>query len=287
MASMATRSRSLSTPRPRPTPVNTETPAAKKRRAQGADDVLDPRCEELIASLASMPPVGRAQRFRLSDAVRHIAVADGRRLEKVVINCGAPTLYSNVEDTEDVDTFRSLCRIVVGQQLAGAAAKTIWARFLTSLGGDASLITPEAVLASDMEALRSSAGLSNAKARSIFDLAAHYERGDLSDAVLLDPSLSAAELYAKLTAVKGIGPWSAHMYQMFGLLQPDIFPTGDLGVRNGIKEAFGLRGAGKNGALDEKRDKEKLEAAMAPFAPYRSLAAWYMWRCADTPSFLE
>ena len=109
----------------------------------------------------------------------------------------------------------------------------------------------------------------------------------VSDAVLLDPSLSAAELYAKLTAVKGIGPWSAHMYQMFGLLQPDIFPTGDLGVRNGIKEAFGLRGAGKNGALDEKRDKEKLEAAMAPFAPYRSLAAWYMWRCADTPSFLE
>ena len=234
-----------------------------------------------------MPHVGRVQHFSLSEAVRHVATADGRRLERLVINCGAPTIYSNVEDTKDVDTFRELARIIVGQQLAGASAKSIWARFVKSFDDDASLVKPEAVLACDKESLRSSAGLSKAKVNSIFDLALHYERGDLSDRVLLDPSLSAAELHVKLTAVKGIGPWSAHMFQLFQLLQPDIFPTGDLGVRNGIAKAFGLRGAGKNGALDEKRDKEKLEAAMAPFAPYRSLVAWYMWRCVDTPSCLE
>ena len=64
------------------------------------------------------------------------------------------------------------------------------------------------------------------------------------------------------------------MYGMFGLQLPDLFPTGDLGVRNGIARAFALRGSGKNGALDEKKDALKLEAAFAPYRPYRSVASW-------------
>ena len=88
--------------------------------------------------------------------------------------------------------------------------------------------------------MRAGAGLSKAKARAIADLAAHYSRGDLSDAILLDPSLSTDDLSAKLLAVKGVGPWSANMYQMFSLHLPDVFPTGDLGVRNGIAAAFKL-----------------------------------------------
>ena len=77
------------------------------------------------------------------------------------------------------------------------------------------------------------------------------------------------------------------MYQMFELHLPDVFPSGDLGVRNGMQIAFGLRGSGKNGSLDEKKDLEKLLAAMEPYRPYRSLVAWYMWRLVETPSFME
>ena len=74
---------------------------------------------------------------------------------------------------------------------------------------------------------------------------------------------------------------------MFSLHRPDCFPTGDLGVRNGLARAFGVRGSGKNGALDEKKDKEKLLAAFEPYKPYRSIASWYMWRVVDTPSFMD
>jgi len=247
---------------------------------------VEPRVAKLLKELEARPLVG-VQQFKLSDAVRHIASADGGRLQALVAQCGAPDFYHDVATTEKRDTFQSLCRIIVGQQLAGAAVKAIWAKFIAALGDDVTAITPAAVLAEDLETMRKSAGLSNAKARAIADLAAHYSRGELSDAILLDPSLSAADLTAKLTAVKGVGPWSANMYQMFSLHLPDVFPTGDLGVRNGIAKVFKLKGAGKSGQLDEKKDKEKFEAAFAPYKPYRSLASWYMWRALETPSFME
>jgi 3-methyladenine DNA glycosylase/8-oxoguanine DNA glycosylase len=77
---------------------------------------------------------------------------------------------------------------------------------------------------------------------------AHPIPGKLSDAILLDPALLAEELSTRLLAVKGIGPWSANMYQMFSLQIPDVFPVGDLGIRTGVAKAFGLKGSGKNGA---------------------------------------
>lgn len=248
-------------------------------------DKADARLEKLVAELNDKPQVGLVQKFKISDAIRHVAAADGRRLEQLVIKCGVPDHY--LEEAREVDTFRSMSRIIVGQQLAGSAVRAIWAKFTAFFGDDVSAITPEAVLAEDMELLRSSAGLSNAKVKAIFELAAHYQRGALSDAVLLDPFLSDAERSAKLTAVKGVGPWSANMFQLFSLAQPDIFPTGDLGVRNGVAKAFCLRGSGRNGSLDEKKDAEKLAAAMAPYAPFRSYASWLMWRALETPSFME
>ena len=93
------------------------------------------------------------------------------------------------------------------------------------------------------------------------------------------------ELREKLMAIKGIGPWSCDMYLLFQLKKPDVLPLGDLGVRAGAKRFFNVSGHGKNGALDQKKDAATLEALFAPFAPYRSLASYYMWRVADTKAF--
>jgi DNA-3-methyladenine glycosylase II len=264
--------------------------------------------------------------FDLATALRHVAEADGGCLAPIVAEFGVPSYFDEQAEEAGADprmapvnTFHSLCRIVVGQQLAGAAVRSIWARFVQTLGGELSAITPELVLAQDLEEMRASAGLSGAKARAIVDLAQHYATGKLSDGALLDPTLSTDELAAKLLAVKGIGPWSANMYQLFSLHMPDVFPIGDLGVRNGMAIAFGLRGSGKNGAAsavpacsslaaekakpcrsspllhtgalasvvcagspDEKKDGPRLHAAMEPYRPYRSVVSWYMWKVVNT-----
>eukprot|EP00040_Diaphanoeca_grandis_P043938 m.10810 g.10810 ORF g.10810 m.10810 type:complete len:371 (-) comp8496_c0_seq1:100-1212(-) len=234
--------------------------------------------------------VGVVTQFSLAKAVRHVAFADGGRLVSLVAKVGAPQFYT--PDAEELKvhtcTFRSLCRIIVGQQLAGSAVKAIWGKFVLTFGsGGIETISPKTVLAQDMDTMRSSAGLSNAKAKAIFDLAKHYEDGNLSDTILLDPQLSTEELTNKLLAVKGIGPWSANMYQMFSLKLPDVFPTGDLGVRNGVARAFRLKGCGKNGSLCQKKDVDKLTKAFAPYAPFRSVASWYMWKVMDTKDFIQ
>ena len=125
------------------------------------------------------------------------------------------------------------------------------------------------------------------QARAICALAEHFQQGKLSDRLLLDPAQTPEQVAALLTAVKGIGPWSANMFQMFSLQHPDVLPLGDLGVRKGAAKAFGLRGSGKAGVPDEKKDRDALLAAFEPYRPFRSLAAWYMWRVEDTPSFLD
>ncbi|EGB11302.1 hypothetical protein AURANDRAFT_61681 [Aureococcus anophagefferens] len=92
-------------------------------------------------------------------------------------------------------------------------------------------------------------------------------------------------LRSRLCALNGVGPWSCDMYLIFHLKKADVLPLGDLGVRAGAARAFGVRGRGKNGALDMKKDADVLEALFAPYAPYRSLAAYYMWRVVDTKAF--
>jgi len=245
---------------------------------------LESDVEALLASLDDLPLAGRVKKFSLKEAVQHCATADGGRLERIVCRYGAPPFYfeKNTEDQDAAtDTFRSLCRIIVGQQLAGGAVRAIWAKFTSVMDGR---ITPGDVLARNLGELQKASGLSGAKARAIADLSSHYSCGDLSDALLLDPRLSPADLSSKLLAVKGIGPWSANMYQIFSLHLPDVFPTGDLGVRNGVARTFDLRGSGRNGALNEKKDMDKLQTALEPYKPYRSVASWYMWQVLEKPS---
>jgi DNA-3-methyladenine glycosylase II len=163
--------------------------------------------------------------------------------------------------------FAELARAICFQQLAGAAARTIHGRFESSLDGD---VTPERVLALPVETMRA-AGLSANKTASIRDLAEKVLAGEVElDRVA---KLSDDKIVEELTMVRGIGRWTAEMFLMFQLGRLDVWPTGDLGVRKGY--------AVIHGRPDMPPPKE-LEVLGEPLRPYRSLAAWYCWRAADT-----
>ena len=164
-----------------------------------------------------------------------------------------------------VDThFATLVRSVTHQQLAGAAARAIHGRLVQALGDE---VTPERLLATPSEVLRA-AGLSTNKALSLQDLATKV----LDGTVVLDSRRLAREsdeeVVARLTAVRGIGRWSAEIFLMFQLRRLDVWPTGDLGVRKGFALAWGIPAP----------TPKQLDALGEPYHPYRSIVAWYCWR---------
>jgi DNA-3-methyladenine glycosylase II len=167
----------------------------------------------------------------------------------------------------DDDAFNSLTRAIVFQQLAGAAARAIYGRFAALFDGHP---RPEAILEKTTDQLRA-VGLSGNKAASIADLALKATDGT----VPLDrlDELSDAEIVERLSAVRGIGRWTAEMFLMFQLGRPDVWPVDDLGVRKGFAMIHGL-------AVPP--TPKALEALGEIYRPYRSVAAWYCWRAADT-----
>ncbi len=164
--------------------------------------------------------------------------------------------------------FGALARSICFQQLAGAAASTIHGRFAAIFDGRP---TPAAVAATPSDVLRA-AGLSAAKAASIKDLAAKC----LDGTVRLEgwARMGDDEILDRLVQVRGIGPWTAQMFLMFTLNRPDVWPTGDLGVRVGYGRMHGLA---------EPPTPAELAAAGEVYRPYRSIAAWYCWRVVDGP----
>ena len=136
----------------------------------------------------------------------------------------------------DGDHYAALIRAIVGQQLSTTVARVMWGRTLERFGGRPP--TPREVLDDDPEELRAAIGLSRAKVSFLRSLAEHVESGELD----LDhvSTLPDDELIRELTAVKGIGDWSAHMFLMFQLDRPDVLAWGDLGVRRGAQLAYGL-----------------------------------------------
>jgi len=159
--------------------------------------------------------------------------------------------------------FGAVVRAITFQQLAGAAASAIHGRVRALVDGP---LTPEAVLALPEEALRG-AGLSAAKTASVRDLAARTAGGE----VVLDRTarLSDDEIVARLSQVRGNGRWTAEMFLLFELRRPDVWPTGDLGVRVGWGLAHGLDGPPTPAQLAELGE---------PLRPVRSVAAWYCWQ---------
>lgn len=166
-------------------------------------------------------------------------------------------------------SFATLARIVVGQQVSVAAASSITRKLVDTLGGD---LTAESVLNCPEEGLRS-AGLSRQKVSYMQSLATAEASGQLSLTTL--PKLPDDEVAAAITAIKGFGEWSAHMYLMFSLGRPDIWPVGDLAVREGFKRIQGL---------EDRPTAGQLKPLGEPFRPYRSALAMLCWRfCTAEP----
>jgi 3-methyladenine DNA glycosylase/8-oxoguanine DNA glycosylase len=162
--------------------------------------------------------------------------------------------------------FCSLAEAIVYQQLNGKAAVVIFNRF-AALAGEP--VTPEGILKLTDAQLRG-VGLSKQKSAYLKDLAAKTAAGELDFTKLAD--LSDEEVIKHLTQVKGIGVWTAHMFLMFSLRRPNVLPTGDYGVQVAMKKHY------KKRKLPKPKDMEKIARA---WAPYRSVACWYMWRSLD------
>jgi DNA-3-methyladenine glycosylase II len=168
------------------------------------------------------------------------------------------------------DPYGALIRAIVGQQLSTIAARAIYGRVLDLFGGV--VPTPRALLDVDEGALRK-AGLSRAKVAYLRDLAERVDDGRLQ----LDrlPKLSDDEVSAELTAVKGIGQWSADMFLMFQLGRKDVLPVGDLGIRRAVERLYDL---------PKIPDAPTVLNIGEPWRPYRSLASLYLWTSgANTP----
>jgi len=162
--------------------------------------------------------------------------------------------------------FSSLAEAIVYQQLNGKAAVTIFKRF-AELAGEP--LTPEGILKLSDEQLRS-VGLSKQKSSYLKDLAAKTAAGELDFTRL--PELSDDDVIKHLTQVKGVGVWTAHMFLMFSLRRPDVLPTGDYGVQVAIKKHYKKRKLPK---------PEHMVKIARVWAPYRSVACWYLWRSLD------
>jgi DNA-3-methyladenine glycosylase II len=165
------------------------------------------------------------------------------------------------------EPYGALLRSIVGQQLSTKAARSIWERVLGIFDGR--VPTPEELLDADPEVVRS-AGLSRPKVAYMRSLAEHVLGGEL-ELDRLD-ELSDEEISAELTAVKGLGQWSADMFLIFHLGRPDVLPVGDLGIRNAAQAAYKLR---------KLPSPDRLKRLARPWRPYRSLASLYLWRSLD------
>ncbi len=163
------------------------------------------------------------------------------------------------------DPFATLVRSIVGQQISVKAADSVWARLIAALPA----LTPAAVLACATEQLRA-CGLSARKVEYVSDLAAHFDGGQIHTHRW--PAMEDAEIIAELTAVRGIGVWTAEMFLIFNQLRPDVFPLDDIGLQKAVARHY-LAG--------ERPSRRQLADIGDRWRPWRSVATWYLWRSLD------
>lgn len=213
-----------------------------------------------LPKLPTPPTLPRSPRA----AIAHLISADAT-LANVIERVGSFRLQRRIEGTH----FDAVCRSIVYQQLSGKAAATIHGRVLGLYGGRAP--TPDELVATTDDALRK-AGLSRQKLTYLKDLASRAASGDVPIERL--DELSDDGVIDALVRVKGVGRWTAQMFLMFRLGRPDVLPEADLGIQNAIQRAYGLR----------KRPAPRRVAKIgAPWAPYRTVASWYLWRSLELP----
>ncbi|TJZ67765.1 DNA-3-methyladenine glycosylase family protein [Chitiniphilus eburneus] len=163
------------------------------------------------------------------------------------------------------DVLLTLARSIVGQQISVKAADTIWQRLLALTGP----LEGEQLLRLEIPALRS-CGLSQRKAEYLLDLARHHVAGSLDSGRLA--ALDDEAVIAALTDIRGIGRWTAEMFLIFHLMRPNVLPLDDIGLLKGI--ALHYHGG-------ERLPRQEVQALAARWAPFCSVATWYLWRSLD------
>lgn len=193
------------------------------------------------------------------EACRHLARKD-RVMKKLIAQHGQVVLQSRG------DAFVTLARSIVGQQISTKAAQSVWNRF-ERLCQD---MTPEGLLRLKVDDMRQ-AGLSARKVEYLVDLALHFSTpGRLN----LDrwPSMPDDDIIQELVAVRGIGRWTAEMFLIFHLVRPNVLPLDDVGLINGVSQAY---------FSGEPVSRSDIREVAAGWAPYCTVATWYIWRSLD------
>jgi len=192
----------------------------------------------------------------MKEAIVHLRKADPV-MRAIIDQVGAYRIQFRDPD------FETLVKSIVYQQLSGRVAGVIFGRVTDAAGGR---LTPEGILKLRPVRMRT-LGLSGQKTAYIRDLARHTRDGRVAFEELA--RLPDEAVIERLTEVKGIGVWTAHMFLIFALRRPNVLPTGDLGIRNAIRKAYGL--------LELPKPAE-METLSEPWRPYRTVASWYLWR---------
>jgi DNA-3-methyladenine glycosylase II len=209
----------------------------------------------------SPPPVPAAPTLPRTPrrAIRHLKTVDPK-LGAFIERVGPFRLVRRTAGSH----FDAVCRSIIYQQLSGKAAATIHDRVLELYGGRAPL--PHELASTSDEHLRG-VGLSRQKLSYLKDLAVRVAAGELPIDTLHE--LPDADVIDALVRVKGIGKWTAQMFLMFRLGRPDVLPELDLGIQKAIQLVYGLR---------KRPTPERVLRIGAPWAPYRTVASWYLWR---------
>ncbi|MEO6973047.1 MAG: DNA-3-methyladenine glycosylase 2 family protein [Rhodoferax sp.] len=192
------------------------------------------------------------------DACKHLSKKD-RVMKRLIPQFGDARLQSRGE------AFTTLARSIVGQQISVKAAQTVWERFAKL----PRKMTPGNVLKLKVDDMRA-AGLSTRKVEYLVDLALHFDSGAVHTEAWHDWEDEA--VIAELVAIRGIGRWTADMFLIFYLMRPNILPLDDVGLINGISKNY------FSGELVSRSDVREVAAA---WAPYCSVATWYIWRSLD------
>jgi DNA-3-methyladenine glycosylase II len=196
------------------------------------------------------------------EACRHLAKRD-RVLKKLIPKFGEARLRSRG------DAFTTLARSIVGQQISVKAAQSVWERLVLTVGGETTLLKPSAVQAVAVPQLRE-AGLSARKAEYLLDLAGHFADGRVH--VTRWQQMDDEAIIAELIAIRGIGRWTAEMFLIFHLMRPNVLPLDDLGLFKGISVNY---------FSGEPVSRAEAREVADAWAPFRSVATWYIWRSLD------
>ncbi|MEO7104835.1 MAG: DNA-3-methyladenine glycosylase 2 family protein [Rhodoferax sp.] len=204
------------------------------------------------------PAVERQTPYFWEEACKHLVKKD-RVMKRLIPQFGDVCL-----ETRGV-AFVTLARSIVGQQISVKAAQTVWERFELL----PRKLTPANVLKLKVDDMRA-AGLSVRKVEYLVDLALHFDNGALH--VKSWESMSDDEIVAELIAIRGIGRWTAEMFMIFHLMRPNVLPLDDVGLITGISHNY------FSGEVVSRSDAREVAAA---WAPYCTVATWYIWRSLD------